>query len=198
MRVIQKVCEIINEAIILPLFYFIGKVVLDKKELINRIKAGLLITLCVYLLLSSIVIIFIEPLLKIMATSENIISESITYIRIESVANIFLILSSFVLVTLGKEKHVYNLTFIKLFLCIILDIFLVSTLKILFNLGVNGIAFSNIIVNLFMFFVTLGLLYKQGIKLLNKEKLDFKWSKRFFKIGGISGIESFVTNIFTC
>ena len=44
--------EIINEAIILPLFYFVGKVLFDKKELTNRIKTGLLITLSIYLILT--------------------------------------------------------------------------------------------------------------------------------------------------
>ena len=196
---VNLIYEIINEAIILPLFYFIGKIVLDKKELTNRVKTGLLITLAVYLVLSLIIMIVTEPLLKVMATQENIINLSIDYIRLECIANIFSILASFVLVvlvTLGKEKYVYILTFIKLFLCVCLDTFLVSSLELSFNLGVNGIAISNIIVNLFMFMVTLLLLYKQGINILNKEKLDFKWSKDFFKIGGISGIESFVRNIF--
>ena len=41
--------EIINEAIILPLFYFIGKVVTDKKEFANRVKTGMLISLVIYL-----------------------------------------------------------------------------------------------------------------------------------------------------
>ena len=42
---VNLIYEVINEAIILPLFYFIGKVILNKKELENRIKTGLLISL---------------------------------------------------------------------------------------------------------------------------------------------------------
>ena len=37
--------EIMNEAIILPLFYFIGKVKNDNKEFSNRIRTGMLISL---------------------------------------------------------------------------------------------------------------------------------------------------------
>ena len=191
--------EVINEAIILPLFYFIGKVILDKKSLTNRIKTGLLITLSIYLLLSVVIIIFAEPLLKVMATSPNIIEASITYIRIESIANIFSILFQFVLIsliTLNKNKYVYILTGLKLILCSTLDLFLVSNLDVSLNLGVNGIAYSNIAVNLLLFIVSLLLLYKEGINIFNKEKLCFKWSKELFKVGGISGIESFVRNIF--
>lgn len=191
--------EIISEAIILPLYFFIGKVILDKKELTNRVKTGLLISVSVYLLLTIIILIFAEPLLKLMAASPDIIEQSITYIRIESIANIFNILSSFVLVVLidlGKSKYVYILTFIKLLLCMLLDTFLVSTLPISLNLGVNGIAITNIIVNLLLFVSTIILLNKENINIFSQEKLDFTWAKDFFKIGGISGLESFVRNIF--
>lgn len=41
---INLIYEIINEGIILPLFYFIGKVINNKKDLTNRIKTGLLMS----------------------------------------------------------------------------------------------------------------------------------------------------------
>ena len=196
---VNLIYEIINEAIILPLFYFVGKVLLDKKELTNRLKTGLIITLGVYLVLTLVTITCANPLLKLMATSTNIIDASATYIRIESIANVFAILSQFALVTLvtlGKDKQVYALTGVKLVLCVIFDTFFVSTLKCSLNLGVNGIAITNIIVNLILFVGTLFLLYKQGVNVFNKEKLNFKWIKDFARIGGISGLESFVRNIF--
>ena len=87
--------EIINEAIILPLFYFVGKVVTDKKEFTNRVKTGMLMSLVIYLILSAVIICFTKPLLSLMATDASIIEASATYIRIESVANIFLILTQF-------------------------------------------------------------------------------------------------------
>lgn len=196
---VNLIYEIINEAIILPLFYFIGNVIIDKKELTNRIKTGLLITLGIYLILSILIMIFINPLLTLMATSTDIIEASASYIRIECIANIFLILSQFILISLislGKEKYVYILTGIKLFASIILDIFLISTFKCSLNLGVNGIAISNIIINLILLIISIILLHKQNIKILNNEKLNFNWCKDFLKIGGISGLESFVRNTF--
>ena len=87
--------EVINEVIILPLFYFIGKVIIDKKELTNRIKTGLLLSLIIYLCLSIIIMIFAEDLLLLMAASPDIIDASVIYIRIEAIANIFIILFNF-------------------------------------------------------------------------------------------------------
>jgi Na+-driven multidrug efflux pump len=196
---VNLIYEVINEAIILPLFYFIGKVILDKKELTNRIKTGLLISLVTYFCLSVLIIIFAGDLLLLMAASPNIIEASISYIRIEAIANIFIILFNFILVsliTLGKDKYVYILTVVKLVLSIVIDVFLLSNLSVSFNLGVNGIAYSNIIVNLSLFIVSIFILYKEGIDIFNKEKLSFSWIKEFVKVGGISGLESFVRNLF--
>ncbi len=195
---INLIYEVINEAIILPLFYFVGKVLSDKKELTNRMKTGLLITLGIYIILSIFIMTCTNPLLKAMATDPSIIDASATYIRIEAIANVFGILSQFALVglvTLGKDKLVYILTGVKLVLCVVLDLFLVSTLACSANLGVNGIGVTNIIVNALIFGTTLFLLAKNGVNVFNKEKMSFSWAKEFARVGGISGLESFVRNL---
>ena len=190
--------EILSEAIVLPLFFFIGKVLTDKKEFANRMRTGLLVSVGAYTVLSIIIIALAKQLLSLMATDKAIIDASATYIRIESVANIFSLAFNFMMVgmvTLGKEKYVYALTAVKLVLCLLVDTFLVSTLPVSLNLGVNGIAFSNIIVNVILVATAIILLSKEGIALFKKEKLSFGWMKDFLKVGGISGLESFVRNI---
>ena len=175
-----------------------GKVVSDNTEYTNRIKTGLIISFCIYAVCSIFICLFTNPLLVAMATNKDIIGESAIYIRIESIANIFSLLASFLLVclvTLGKSKYVYMLTGVKLSLCIIFDTLFVSTLSISVNLGVNGIGYSNIVVNLLLFIVSVILLSKEGYSIFNKEKLSFKWTKGLLKVGGISGAESFVRNV---
>ena len=190
--------EILSEAIVLPLFFFIGKVLTDKNEFANRMRTGLLVSVGAYTVLSVIIIALAKPLLSLMATDKAIIDASATYIRIESVASIFSLAFNFIMVgmvTLGKEKYVYALTAVKLVLCLLVDTFMVSTLPVSLNLGVNGIAFSNIIVNVILVATAIILLSKEGIALFKKEKLSFGWMKDFAKVGGISGLESFVRNI---
>ena len=190
--------EIMNEAIILPLFYFIGKVKDDSDKFSNRVRTGMLISLGVYAVLSAIVMIFAEPMLTLMATDTSIIEASASYIRIESIANIFSILTQFALValvTVNKSKYLYALTGARLVLCFVSDTFLVSSLPISANLGVNGIGYSNIIVNAILLAVSLILLAKEEIKVLSWARLDFAWTKEFIKVGGVSGIESLVRNV---
>ena len=57
--------EILNEAIILPLFYFIGQVKENKKELSNRIRTGMLISFGVYTTLATIIISFIKRIMNV-------------------------------------------------------------------------------------------------------------------------------------
>lgn len=190
--------EILNEAIILPLFYFVGKVKDDKAEFSNRVRTGMLISLGVYAVLSAVVMIFAEPLLKLMATESGIIDESVSYIRIESIANVFSILTQFALValvTVNRSKYLYALTGARLALCLLTDTFLVSNLSISAKLGVNGIGYSNIIVNVLLLAVSFVLLKKEDVKVIVKTKLNFSWVKEFVKIGGISGVESLVRNV---
>ena len=190
--------EIMNEAIILPLFYFIGKVKDNKNEFSNRVRTGMLISLGVYAVLSAVVLIFAESLLKLMATDASIIAASASYIRIESIANIFSILTQFALValiTINKSKYLYALTAARLGLCLVFDTFFVSTLPISANLGINGIGYSNIIVNILLFVISLILLAREGTYVFGKAKLSFAWMKEFVKVGSISGVESFVRNV---
>ena len=190
--------EVISEAIILPLFFFIGKVKENKQAFSNRVRTGLLVSLGVYAILSAAVFIFAEQLLGLMAADESIIEASVAYIRIESIANVFSILAQFALVALvsvNRSRYIYILTGARLVLSVVFDTFLVSTLPVSANLGVNGIGYSNIIVNVLLLAVSLILLHREGIKTFTKEKLDFGWMKDFLKIGGISGLESLVRNV---
>lgn len=190
--------EIINEAIILPLFYFIGKVKHEKKEFANCVRTGMLICLAVYAALSAAVFVFSHQLLALMAADPTIIAASVSYIRIESIANIFIVLTQFALValvTVNKSKYLYAFTGMRLVLCLVTDTLLLSNLPFSANLGVNGIAYSNIIVNLLLLVVSVFLLEKEKIRIFTKETWNFAWAKEFARIGGISGLESFVRNV---
>ena len=190
--------EILQEALILPLFYFIGKAIKSKLELKNKFRTGIVFTASIYGLLSLLIIIFAVPLIRFMAQDVTLINETATYIRLETVAAIFMTLVKFSIVTLvviNKQKYLYSLLGLQMVLTIVVDVFLVSSTSVSLQLGVNGIAISNIVVNLLVMVLVYFILRKEGINLFSKEKLSFGWLKDLFRIGGISGLESFVRNI---
>ncbi len=190
--------EVLNEALILPLFYFIGKVKDDAKEFSNRLCTGMLAAFGLYTLLAIFLFVFAEALLIFMAADMGIIEASASYIRLESAANVLSILVQFALVALvvvNKSKYLYMLTAAKLALCLVADMLFVSSLPISLQLGVNGIACSNIIVNVFFLALSTALLKKEGVRVFRKKELDFKWMRELGRIGGISGMESLVRNL---
>lgn len=190
--------EILQEGIILPLFFFIGAVINDKTQLTNRVKTGLLFTIAVYFILSLLIFIFANPLVVFMAQDQTIINETVSYIRLETISMMFSTVVKFlmvVLVTMKKDKNVYWILITQLVLTMLLDTFLVSTLPFSLNLGVNGIAISNIIVNIILFGVSLLLINLNGIHIFTRDKLSFGWLKHLFIKGGISGLESLVRNL---
>lgn len=189
--------EVLDEAIILPLFFFLGRTFKDKAEMSNRIRTGLIFSGVIYTVIAVIIMAFITPMLSFMAASPDIMAESATYIRIESIANIFGILLKFMqvaLIVIGSEKLVYMLTGVKVLLSVVLDTFLVSQLSFSMALGVNGIGISNIISNAVLFLVAVVMVEKCGYGIRKGGKLSFDWFGSFFKVGGISGLESLVRN----
>ena len=190
--------EILQEGLILPLFFFIGAVISDKDQLINRIKSGLIFTVSIYFVLSLLIFVFARPLVEFMAQNTSIIDETVSFIRLETIAMAFATTVRFimvVLVTIRKDKNVYAMLIAQLIMTMLLDTFLVSTLDISLNLGVNGIATTNIIVNFVLLVVSLGLLNRNGLNLFKSSEVSFEWLKELFVKGGISGLESLVRNL---
>jgi len=193
------VYEIVQEALILPLFFILGKSLSIKDEFENKVRTGLFVTFGIYFIISLILIIFTKPLVVLMAQNVDLIDATVSYVRIETVAALFSTLTRFiilVLVTMKKPDYMYYLLGVQMFMSVLLDTFLVSGLSFSLNLGVNGIAISNIIVNLTMLTIAIVLLNRENIRVLfNKTKPSFEWLKEWYQVGKFSGLESFFRNL---
>lgn len=189
--------EILQETIILPLFFFIGTVVGNKDQLVNRIKTALIFTIAVYFSLSLVIFIFARPLVIFMAQDQSIITETVRFIRLQTIAEIFITSVKFILVVLvviKRDKNIYYVLLIQLVLTVFFDLLLFSNLPFSLNADIYGIPISNIIVNIILFGSALWLLKQNGINVFTKTKLDFKWFPVLYKVGGLSGLETLVRN----
>ncbi|MFI3163822.1 MAG: multidrug transporter [Bacillota bacterium] len=194
---VNLIYEIVQESLILPLFFFIGAVVADKPQLENRVRTGLLLTFVINGVIAILLIVFARPIIVGMAQDVALVDATVDYIRLETIANIFMLMVKFiivVLVTIKKEKYLYIILALQMVLSVTFDVFLVSTLPVSLNIGVNGIAISNIIANIAVLAVAVAILKKEGIDIFAKRKLDFAWFKQFGKISSLSGLETLVRN----
>jgi Na+-driven multidrug efflux pump len=191
--------EIINEAILLPVFFLFGKVISNKEEMENRIKTGLIGTFIIYGVLSIIIAVMAKPLVVVMAQQQDLVEATVKYIRLESLAVVFSILFRFLLpvfILINKERYIYIFLTIQMFLSILFDTLFISALPFSLNMGVNGIAISNLITNVVLVLLSLFLLSKSGFMIWgNKRALSFRWTREWLRIGGYSGVESLVRNL---
>lgn len=195
--------EVFEEAIIAPLFFFFGKIK-DKNSdeekyiFINKVRSSILIITFIYIVMAFIINVFAGNLVTVMKQQTELYLQTTTYIRLESLANIAVVLFHLVIIVhtaLENYKSIFVITTIKMFLTIILDILFVSQYSISLNMGVNGIAYNNIISNLISVIIALILLNKSGYNIFDKIKLQFLWNKKVSSLNVISGLESFYRNL---
>ena len=190
--------DLINETLqaflIVPLYSILNKIFKNDQENFARhtFKVGL-IAFVIYTLFSIGVLIYGVALIKAMNPNEIDITVVNHYLQLETIAFMIGIVVSFVnvvFVVVGKDKNVYIFLAINTVLSIIADFALIP------NLGVYGIAVSNIIVNFVLAVSSFILLYVQKhIKFCWFHKSDLPILKEWLKVGVFSGVQQLIDNL---
>jgi Na+-driven multidrug efflux pump len=190
--------EVISEGLLLPLAFILGQVITDKQRLIQRMSLSLILLTATYAVVTMFVIAFTPMLLKMMQHTTDLVVATTHYIRLESIAifisSIFTF-CSLVFVLKNNQKALYLLLLSKTLLIICFDTLFVSQSTYSLQLGVNGVAYTNIAVNSILFVIALGwLIKKEGVTLNCLKISNLGWLKQWLSIGLKSGLESFVRN----
>lgn len=191
--------DLINETLqaflIIPLYSILNKIFKSDKANFAKctFKTGF-ITFVIYTVFSIGVLIYGIVLIKAMNLNELDIPVVNNYLQLETVAFMIGIVVSFVnvvFVVIGKDTNVYIFLLINIALSSIADFALIP------NLGIYGIAISNIIVNTILAIASFVLLYAQKyIKFCWFHKSDLPLLKEWGKVGVFSGIQQFIDNFF--
>ena len=189
--------EVIQEGMLLPLFFIYGRSLSNKSDLINKFKTTLILSIAILLFASLMLMILIVPLLEIMDQKPALIQASSEYIRLELLAiplsTAFKLILVF-LVLLKKTKEVLLLLLFQTGLTILGDATLVNDSSLSMGLGVNGIALSNLGASVLVLFISLWKLKTIGFNLLKKERPSFLWISEWWRIGKYSSFESLIRN----
>lgn len=196
---VNLIYEVVFEALLLPIFHILGKKLSDEKEFQNRVRTGLILFAAVYAVLSTLISIFAYPLVSGMAQQQEILHATVDYIRMETVAIMLSSIYRFaiiVFIVLQRDKLIYVLLTFQMLLTVLFDSLFISDLGISLNLGVNGVALSNIIVNATLIVFSFSLFKRLGIKVFRTIKeSSLEWVKEWIRLGSLSGLESFVRNL---
>lgn len=198
---ISLIFEVIDEALILPLFNRLGIVKDDIKELSNRMVTGLLTVAIIYGAAAIILSFLLFDIANIANVPIEDMDSVLSYIRIELVALLFIGLNRFIFTLNIATNNRFNLwayLIIQTVMIVLLDALFISSLPFSLNLGVNGVAITNIIVNFCLFACMLYLFIRQNrIRLQDvRTSRSFKWMQGWFKQGIWSGGDSFIRNVF--
>lgn len=189
--------DLINETLlaflVVPLYSILNKKYKeDSNQFSGTVFKTLLVSFCLYFLFSLIVFFYGIHLISMMNPNEINLGQVNTYFQLETIAFMIGIIGSFVnvvLVVTCKSKMMYILLVVQCVLLVLSDFVLIP------NFGVNGVAFSNISVNLLMALSGLILLYFQ--KCLRPCKFcrsDFEIAKLWGKTGLFTGTQQFLDN----
>ncbi len=189
--------DLINETLlaflIIPLYSILNKIFKNNNEKFaeSTFKTGL-VSFALYTVFSIVVLIYGVVLLQAMNPNEIDIKTANHYLQLETIAFMVGIISSFVnvvFVVVGKDKNVYIFLAVRTVLSLIADFILIP------NLGIYGIAISNIIVNSILTVVSILILYYgKYIKFCWFSKVDKDIFKYWCKVGVFSGLQQFIDN----
>ena len=186
--------ETLKAFLIVPLYSILNKSFIKSKEDFNKVTfKTLLVVFAFYALFNIGVLMYGHHLIRFMNPDTNDISVMKNYLGLETIAFMIGIIPSFtnvVFVTIGKSRNVYIFLVIQALLGIVSDFVLVP------QMGVNGIAISNIVTNSILAIAGIIILSIEGhMKASWFNKSDGVIAKDWLKTGLFSGTQQFIDNI---
>ena len=198
---VQVLFEIVQEALVFPIFYFVGSQISSHKEIIlERIKTSLVLLLLILLPIMLSIFLGIDYFIDSIGTNESMVSETNTYLSIKIWALLFSILNIGLIIiieSLKFKKTLFFLVFVKLILFIFFDSLFFGGYSFSLEMGVVGVSISNLLVEFFIFlFLFVGLLRSFNISIIQFLKIpSFKNIRLFNRLSFGIAIESLVKNI---
>lgn len=186
--------ETICAFLIIPLYSILNGILKNNRDRFGAsvFKTGL-ITFVLYTLFSIVVLIYASHLVSFMNPDDTDLSLVNKYLSISTVSFMIGIIVSFVnvvFVVIGKSKNVYLFLAAKTIITIISDFIIIP------KMGVIGVAFSSILINIVLSVVGIIILLKEkALKIEWFRQEDFKVARDWARVGVFSGVQQFIANI---
>lgn len=184
--------DLINETIqaflIVPLYALLNKCREDMGKFKERIFQSFLVVNVIYIAFSVIILIYCYDIVSTMVSER--IHEVTGYLELETIGFMIANVVSFVnvlFVVLEKPLYIYTMTILRTVFTIIGDTILIP------KFGVNGVAYSNIAVNLVCVILCLIGVYKEKLIVISF-KPEGVFVRDYLRIGSFSGLQIFLDN----
>lgn len=188
--------DLINETIqaflIVPLYHLLNTVKGEPGVLKRRIHSSFAVSTALYTIFSIVCFASCSSITQLMTGGTR--TELISYLRLETIAFIAGHISSFavvVFVVAGKPSYIVALTVGRTILTILTDSFFIPAFR------VNGVACSNIMINLFAGLICFVLVKHSKFRQVSAQPSanEYGWLWQWAKIGVFSGAQLLLDNL---
>ena len=190
--------EVLQEAIILPLYFIFGQVIRDRRALQDRVTRAFAITLAAYVTLTVGVLFGADWLTAAMAQKPELQSLTARFVRLEATSIMIGTMNDIcivVVVALGLHRVVFALVAIRALLTITLDSYFVGQFGFSANMGAIGVALTNISVGAILLLPSAIILIRIGALGRINAGWGVAWIGSWFRVSVRSGLESAVRNL---
>lgn len=195
---IGLIYEVLAEALIVPLYFIFGQVVRQVDALRQRIGVALGCSAVVYAIVTAALWVMTDSLMAAMQQTPADRAVAAGFIRMESLALMVGVLNDVclvVLTTLAMHRWIVALALLRAVCMMVLDTSLVSQLPWSLQLGIWGVALTNLCTALLLCAVSLVVLRRLRLLCWPVQALRAQWVKDWGRIACYSGIEVAIRNL---
>ena len=197
---IELLLEVVQETFVLAIFFFVGRGIQRKEGPGQPIRTSLTAILLFSVVLAAVLFTISDSFVNIIGTPESIRDITSTFLKIKTAGiPLFLLSMASVIIveTINRKRLILTLAILQVVYRFILDSLFYGGYSFSLNLGVLGVAWSDLIAG-FALFLTAMLLLRSVIFHKVKRFISFftlKDWKVYLRVGGWSGLDSLVRNV---
>jgi Na+-driven multidrug efflux pump len=192
--------EIVNQTIPFGVLALVAQNFRNKEKIMTILKSAVVVQLFFSVLLMSTMLFFMPQFVSTIGTPEAIVSQTRSYLILQSIALPFNSLAVLLLVaikSMRKGRATLYLVFSSVVLNIAMDLFLISNTPLSLHFGIDGSAIGYVVSQAWLFLVAAGFAVKTFGIGWGSISLS-RWTgmvRPLFSIGGWMGFDSLVRNI---
>jgi len=197
---IDLLLEVVQETFVLAIFFFVGRGIQSKEGPGQPIRTSMTAILLFSLVLAAILFTISDSFVSIIGTPETIRETTSTFLKIKTAGiPLFLLSMASVIIveTINRKRMILTLAILQVVYRFILDSLFYGGYSFSLNLGVLGVAWSDLVASFALFVTVLILIrpivFEQGRRFISFFTLK-DW-KVYLRVGGWSGLDSLVRNL---
>ncbi len=193
--------EIVNETIPFGVLALVSQNYKNRNAVVKQLVAGLILQLVLSTVLAVVILTNMASFVNLIGTAPELVDQTVSYLSLRALALPFASIGLLLLVGLkamDRAKLALGIVALNVAMNMVLDLMLVSPYPFSLQLGLTGVAQGYLISNVFYCIIAL----VAAVMTLKVRRVEFgidpliSESRPLFKVGGWTGIDSFVRNFF--